>query len=406
MALSYSAYRLYYAGLIGRVFALTLRFSVIGWFAASYLELSPAWVAALPMASSIPTILLSLPSGVIADRYDTQKILLWTAGLTAIISWVLWLAVITNQAGVTELLIWAVLAGVFAAVASPAQNAILPRLIDMRAMTSAVALTSMVWNSMRVAGPAIGAVVITVFGFGAGFILMPIGFTVSAILLIVLKPKSEGERADSGLSVFKFLDQMVEGLSFIVRNRLFFNVIGLTFSFSLFGMSYVILLPSFANDILGASTLQFGLLEAAAGAGAVLGTLAIMRLDAQSKGSWLMLISAVIFGISIGLFAFCRLIPLSMLILFVAGFSSSIFLNIGMITMQLNVPDQMRGRVMGIWSLTWFLPPVGGFLTASMAEFVGLGTALTIAASTVSVFAILIWLLSPELRQQKVKEVS
>ena len=148
MALSYSAYRLYYAGLIGRVFALTLRFSVIGWFAASYLELSPAWVAALPMASSIPTILLSLPSGVIADRYDTQKILLWTAALTAIISWVLWLAVVTNQAGVTELLIWAVLAGVFAAIASPAQNAILPRLIDMRAMTSAVALTSMVWLSL------------------------------------------------------------------------------------------------------------------------------------------------------------------------------------------------------------------------------------------------------------------
>lgn len=177
MALSYPAYRLYYAGLIGRVFALTLRFSVIGWFAASFLELSPAWVAALPMASSIPTILLSLPSGVIADRYDTQKILLWTAGLTAIISWVLWLAVITNQAGVTELLIWAVLAGVFAAIASPAQNAILPRLIDMRAMTSAVALTSMVWNSMRVAGPAIGAAVITVFGFGAGFILMPIGLS-------------------------------------------------------------------------------------------------------------------------------------------------------------------------------------------------------------------------------------
>lgn len=403
MALSYPAYRLYYAGLIGRVFALTLRFSVIGWFAASFLELSPAWVAALPMASSIPTILLSLPSGVIADRYDTQKILLWTAALTAVISWILWIAVTTNQAGVTELLIWAVLAGVFAAIASPAQNAILPRLIDMRAMTSAVALTSMVWNSMRVAGPAIGAAVITVFGFGAGFILMPIGFTISAILLIILKPKPEGERADSRLSAS---GQMMEGLRFIVRNRLFFNVIGLTFSFSLFGMSYVILLPSFANDILHASTLEFGLLEAAAGAGAVLGTLVIMRLDAQSKGSSLMLITAVIFGISIGLFAFCRLIPLSMLILFVAGFSSSIFLNIGMVTMQLNVPDQMRGRVMGIWSLTWFLPPVGGFLTASAAEFVGLATALTIAASTVSVFAILIWLTSPELRQQKVKETS
>ena len=89
---------------------------------------------------------------------------------------------------------------------------------------------------------------------------------------------------------------MVEGLQFIFDNRLFLNIIGLTFTFSLFGMSYVVLLPSFANDILGSTTLQFGLLEAAAGAGAVLGTLAIMRLDATRKGSWLMLCSALIFS--------------------------------------------------------------------------------------------------------------
>ncbi|SVC46031.1 uncharacterized protein METZ01_LOCUS298885, partial [marine metagenome] len=90
---------------------------------------------------------------------------------------------------------------------------------------------------------------------------------------------------------------------------------------------------------------------------------------------------------------------LSMAILFVGGFSSSIFLNIGMVTMQLNVPDSMRGRVMGIWSLTWFLPPVGAFVTATLAKGVGLPLALAIAASTVALFAISIWSISPELRK-------
>ena len=164
----------------------------------------------------------------------------------------------------------------------------------MAAMTSAVAFTSMVWNSMRVAGPALGAGIITLFGFGAGFIMMPIGFTLSLIVLLILEAKPEGERADGDTSMG---GQMVEGLQFIFDNRLFLNIIGLTFTFSLFGMSYVVLLPSFANDILGATTLQFGLLEAAAGAGAVLGTLAIMRLDAERKGSWLMLCSALILSL-------------------------------------------------------------------------------------------------------------
>ena len=399
MAFSYPAYRLYYVGLIGRVFALTLRFSVIGWYAASYLNLSPVWVAALPMASSIPTILLSLPSGVLADRYDTKNILIWTAGLTAVISWILWVVVALDVAGVSELLAWAILAGIFAAVASPAQNAFLPRLIDMAAMTSAVAFTSMVWNSMRVAGPALGAGIITLFGFGAGFIMMPIGFTLSLIVLLILEAKPEGERADGDTTMG---GQMVEGLQFIVDNRLFLNIIGLTFTFSLFGMSYVVLLPSFANDILGATTLQFGLLEAAAGAGAVLGTLAIMRLDAERKGSWLMLCSALIFSCCIGLFSFSRVIETSLIILFAAGFSASIFLNIGMVTMQLNVPDSMRGRVMGIWSLTWFLPPVGAFITASIAELTGLPSALAITASSVALFGLGIWVISPELRSGEI----
>ena len=399
MAFSYPAYRLYYIGLIGRVFALTLRFSVIGWYAASYLNLSPVWVAALPMASSIPTILLSLPSGVLADRYDTKNILIWTAGLTAVISWILWVVVALDVAGVSELLAWAILAGIFAAVASPAQNAFLPRLIDMAAMTSAVAFTSMVWNSMRVAGPALGAGIITLFGFGAGFIMMPIGFTLSLIVLLILEAKPEGERADGDTSMG---GQMVEGLQFIFDNRLFLNIIGLTFTFSLFGMSYVVLLPSFANDILRATTLQFGLLEAAAGAGAVLGTLAIMRLDAERKGSWLMLCSALIFSCCSGLFSFSRVIEISLIILFAAGFSASIFLNIGMVTMQLNVPDSMRGRVMGIWSLTWFLPPVGAFITASIAELTGLPSALAITASSVALFGLGIWVLSPELRSGEV----
>jgi hypothetical protein len=85
-------------------------------------------------------------------------------------------------------------------------------------------------------------------------------------------------------------------------------------------------------------------------------------------------------------------------LLFAAAFFASIYLNLGMTTLQLLVPDRLRGRVMGIWGLTWFLAPAGGFLVASLAEWLGAPSAVALGALAVSAFGLLVYFTSAELR--------
>ena len=89
---------------------------------------------------------------------------------------------------------------------------------------------------------------------------------------------------------------------------------------------------------------------------------------------------------------------LSLLLLFGGAFFASIYLNLGMTTLQLLVPDELRGRVMGVWGLTWFLGAAGGFVSATLAEFVGVPLAVALGALAVSVFGVAMYVVLPEVR--------
>ncbi len=140
-------------------------------------------------------------------------------------------------------------------------------------------------------------------------------------------------------------------------------------------------------------------MEAAAGIGGLLGTILIVKLGGGGREGPVMLGSAAIFGIWIALFAATESFPLAMLLLFAGGLFEAIYLNLGMTTIQLLVPNHLRGRVMGIWTITWFLTSVGGFVAGAVAE--ALGVRLTIAAGALAVtgFALLLLVLVPELRR-------
>ena len=111
-----------------------------------------------------------------------------------------------------------------------------------------------------------------------------------------------------------------------------------------------------------------------------------------------MIVGAVLFGLCVGGFSASRSLPLSMGLLFAGAFFASIYLNLGMTTLQLLVPDHLRGRVMGVWGLTWFLAPAGGFVAASLADWLGADTAVAMGALAVSGFAIAVYLGSADVR--------
>ena len=191
---------------------------------------------------------------------------------------------------------------------------------------------------------------------------------------------------------------MLAGVRYIARNRIFFATIGLSFFTSLFGSSYVVLLPVFADDILHAGVKGFGFLEAAAGIGALLGTLSIVRIPTGKHTGAVMIGAALAFGLWIAGFSASRSLSISMAFLFAGGFFASVYLNLGMTTLQLLVPGELRGRVMGVWGLTWFLSSAGGFVAASVAELLGAPLAVALGALSVSAFALLVYLRFEEIR--------
>lgn len=389
-ALGYPNYRLFWIANVARVFGLQFRFIGAGWL-THLLDPSPVWLGVVGVAAAVPTILLSVPAGVIADRFDNRKVMVWSQALSAVCMFVLAGLIWADLANVWIVVIWSVVVGSLMALANPAQNAILPRLIEMRAIASAVAYTSGIWNVMRIVGPAGAGLLIAVIGPKWAFGVTGVAFVVSTLLLMAIKlaPLERRSRQQSG--------GMLGGFRYIMRNDMFFATIGLSFFTSLFGTSYIVLLPDFTS-ILHTGPEGFGYMEAAAGVGSLLGTIAIVRFAKSATGP-VMLGGAAAFGVLIALFAASDTLPMALVFLFLGGVASSFYLNIGMTSLQLQVPDELRGRVMGIWSMTYFLSAVGGLPAGIAAVWLGTPLAVGLAALSVTAFALVLYVAVPSLRR-------
>ena len=391
-ALGYPDYRRFWLATVARVFGMQFRFIGSLWL-VTQLTPSPLWLGIVSVASAVPTIVLSVPAGVLADRMDNRRLLVWSQAVTALVTLAMGVAIVAGAASLWLVFAWSVIVGALLAIATPAQNAILPRLIDMRAIGSAVAYTNAVWNTMRIVGPAAAGLLIAVIGTGQAFFVTAAGFGISAIVIqtLHLAPIEVRTERDTG--------GMFEGMRYIMRNQVFFATIGLSFFTSLFGTSYVVLLPAFATDVLHAGVRGFGLMETAAGVGALLGTLMIVRVRDNLPHGPVMLLSAAVFGFLIAGFAVSRSLPLSLVLLFGGGIASSIYLNVGLTALQILVPDELRGRVMGVWSMTYFLSAIGGLPAGLVAQWWGAPAAVALGALSVGAFALALLIAVPSLRR-------
>ena len=390
-ALSYPSYRRFWFAAMAHVFAMQFRFIGSGWLVHELTD-SAFWLGVPGIISALVTVLLMLPAGALADRVDNQQLLAHGRALTGIAHFALGLLTLTGVVEVWMVLVWAAVTGALGALTTPAQNALLPRLVERSAMASAVALNGAIWSGMRIIGPALAGLVIALVGIGQAFLVTAAGFALSTYLVATLRLaplERMGGMTDSGIFA---------GLRYIGGNRIFLATIGLSFLTSIFGSSYVVLLPIFADDILHAGVRGFGYLEAAAGVGALLGTLAIVRIPVGRHAGAVMVGAAGLFGLWIAGFAASTTLTLSMALLFAGGFFSAMYLNLGMTTLQLLVPGELRGRVMSVWGLTWFLSSVGGFVAASIADVLGAPFAVALGALSVSGFALIVYVAFAEVR--------
>lgn len=395
-ALRRPTYRRYWLGSFASIGATQLLVMGQGWLVYE-LSGSALQLGYLGASASIPTIVVSLFGGAIADKLDKRRIIMVTSILTGTLLLLLAILDLTETVRVWHILTIAALQALISGLEWPTRQAFFPALIERQDMMSAVALNSIIWQSCRMVMPAIGGVIIALTDTWVVFMLCSVGFFAMFGVMLSLKVSLGDGRATNGRPTNgraangragSTITQVIEGIRFIANNQLFAILIPLSFVSMFFGTSYMQLLPAF-SELLGADEAGYGYLISATGIGSVIGTLIIGFFQQSRRLGVIMLSSAGIAASILYLFAIVTAFAsvlndayyLAMLAMFCFAVFSSMFLITSMTVLQLHVPDQLRGRVMGIHSITYSLIPLGGLLGGIIASVSSAPTAVAAGAT-------------------------
>ena len=388
-ALASATYRRFWLGSIASVGSTQLYFIAMAWLVFE-LSNSPLDLGLLGAATAVPNILATLIGGLVADRVNRRTILILTTGISTVLMLLLAALDATGLVRVWHVLLISGLLGLVQGFDFPARSSIFPSLIEPKQMLSAVALNSILWQGSRMIFPAIGGILIALTDTSLIFVLCGLGFITMLMVLCWLEVVQVIQAKADPWHEFK------EGLRFVLHNRLFLPLILLTWISMFFGTSYIQIMPIFA-DILQSGERGYGLLISATGVGSVAGNLFISRFQ-QSRRLGLMMLSCAalapfsLIGFSLVAGTLANVAGafwLASLFAVMTAAFSSVFLVSSMTVLQLKVPDKLRGRVMGIHSITWSMIALGGLIAGALASKFSAPVAVVIGA--VIVLSSVIW---------------
>ncbi len=382
-ALPARKYRYYWFGLVFYVLGHRAEYVTFAWVVWEVTR-DPLQLGYLGLAQGAPLVVFQLFGGVLADRTDRLRLLIGTQTLTALTLTVAFGLTVTGRVRVEQLLVLAALSNAFRAFDEPSRLSMIPQLIDRERLPNAVALGSIPWQGGRMIGPSITGILIAALGGSVGFALAAVtSFTALALysrLRVGAGPRGDGR---------PMLLQLAEGLRFVGGSFVFAGLIALALFNSLFALSYITLLPIFADVYFGMGSAGFGLLQGAHGVGALLGTLTIAtpahRIQRPGRA---LLVGAVCVGIFLVVFSQAPVIGLALPVLLLVGFSNTFYLTQVSTLLQVKVPDHLRGRVMSLYSLCWNMVPLGGLLAGVLAAAVDARFAVLVGGTMVAANAL------------------
>ena len=397
-ALRYGAFRAFWVGSLASVSGFQiLRFGQF-WLIFQ-LTGSPLALGYVGLANGIPAIFLNLFGGLAADRMDQRRLIVIAQSITAALIFLLATITLLDLVRVWHVLTIAFLSGAVEAFDQPARRTLYPHLIDRKVMMSAVALNSAIWPGTRILAPAVAGLIIAWVNTAAAFYVAGLGFFVMAVVTYGLRIPSVTRTAGGGA-----IQDLLEGLRFIRQSTIFSFFIVLTFFSSFFGMSYIPLMPVFAVDILEVGAKGQGWLLGVGGVGS-LATSAWLatRSDSGSRGI-LIIVGSLMSGLSVAAFALTSWLigsfALAMALMFIIGVFTSMSNTSLQSAMQMAVPDDLRGRVMGFYGMTYNIRPLGGMQAGALAGLMTTPWAIAVGGLAMASFAI-----GPVLISRKVRHL-
>ncbi len=356
-------------------------------------------VGLVSFAAGCPLFALALFGGAIADRWDKRDIIIASQVIQGISILFIAILILLDVIAFWHLIIAAILNGVMFAINLPSRQAIIPQLVNKDQVMNGVALNSGSQNAMRIVGPAVGGVTAGFLGITESYFLMML-LTVISIILMYGVESSDIVRSASWTALVKDIsDDIAKGLQYVGNNSELVGLLLMTVVPVLFGMPYIILLVAFASETLGLEEVKSGLLYSAAGIGALAGSIIMAYLGDFRRKGILLLISAIAFGVS--LVALSRLYNFyfPFVILIGVGLSSSIYLIANNSLLLLHSEESMRGRVMGIYTMSIGLLPMAAWPIGIAMDSADSRIVFAICGVIIVVFSVFMLLFRSDLRR-------
>ena len=380
------AYRYLFVGTMLTMTGNFMQMVAQGWLIYD-LTSSPTWLGIVSFARGLPMLILALVAGVVVDRFDRRTVLIVAQGLTALIAVILALLIATGLVQPWHVAVTAFLSGCLFVLIIPARQALLSSTVERAQLGPAIALMSTGQNSGRIIGPALAGLLIAVLGVATSFAVQAMGFVLALLCALALGPQPTAPASRRGSA----LSSLTAGLRYVWGDPTVLALTSLQAIPAFLIMPYTQLLPIFARDILHTGPDGLGTLMMANGIGSVLGSVIIVLLPFRRQGLFLFT-SLASLGLLLAAFAASTWLPLSIGIMGLIGLAQAIYLASNNTLVQVATPDELRGRVMSVYMMSWGLMPLGSLPQGVLADWLGApivaaGTGL-LACCVVIVFAI------------------
>ncbi|PDW04657.1 MFS transporter [Candidatus Viridilinea mediisalina] len=365
-ALRHRNYRLFFIGQLISLTGTWMQHVAQGWLVLRLTD-SPAMLGLVAAVSSLPILLFALPAGTLADRMSKQRLLLITQFVAMLLAATLAVLTLTGVVQVWHVLLLATLLGIVNAFDGPARQAFTVEMVGREDLLNAIALNSSIFNGARLVGPAIAGIVVAFVGEGSAFALNAASFifVLGGMLMMRLppytRPRGAGQRG-----------QLRAGLSYIAGEVRVRTLLLLAGTISLFCFVHIPLLPIFARDVFGQGAMGLGMLSASSGLGALTAALILAQLNEDAPRGRLLSFAVLLYPVFMIAFTITRSFPLALMLMACAGWAGVTTLALTNTIIQSIVPDELRGRVMSVFTLLLMgLSPMGGMLAGLIAELVG-----------------------------------
>ena len=396
-ALHHKNYRLFFGGQSISLIGTWMQQIAMSWLVYR-LTNSALLLGIVGFSSQIPVFLLASIAGVYADRWNRHRILVATQTLSMIQALTLAFLALTGTIHVWQIIALSIAIGVINAFDMPTRQSFIVEIVDKpEDLGNAIALNSFMFNGARLVGPAIAGILIGFLGEGICFLINGLSFVGIIMALLAIKVPEREKAAHTS----RLWHDLKEGYSYafgFAPIRYILLQLGLM---SFMGMSYAVLMPIFAKDILHGGPHTLGFLMAASGIGALTGSVYLASRQTILGLGRLIAYASVIFGMGIIAFSFSKILIVSLSMMFLTGFGMIVQIASANTILQSIVEEDKRGRVMSIYTTAIIgMAPIGNLFAGALASLIGAPNTLILSGSACIIGSLLFALKLPHIRKK------